>query len=96
MTTTKPFALDPIQQRMMGDLTDRHMNKAIECAEHIEEYVGYLLRDLRSGDTLSTYAPTILTDAQEIIRRLGILEGVKDSMAIVAARDESTPEGDPR
>lgn len=88
MTTTKPPALDPIQQRMMGNLTDRHMSKAIECAEHIEEYVQYLLRSLRQGDTLSTYAPTILSDAQEIIRRLGILEGVKDSMAIVAARDE--------
>jgi hypothetical protein len=79
--------VDDFSKRAIGNLNDRHREKAKAEAEQIREYAGYLLRDLEAGRVSSTYARSILDSAQAVVVRLAALEAVKETTGILAAED---------
>jgi hypothetical protein len=77
--------MDDFQARAIGNLKKRHEDKIRQNAEHIQEYIGYVLARLDSGNVTSVthHAVGIASDAQEIVIRLAALEAIAEATGIL-------------
>ena len=81
--------MDDWQASALGNLRKRHEDKVRQQAGRIQDYVGYLLALLDSGDMASCacYARDIASDAQEIVSRLAALEAIGETAGILEAKE---------
>lgn len=79
--------MDNFQARALGNLRRRHEDKIRQNAEHIQEYIGYVLTRLDAGNVTSVthHAVGIASDAQEIVTRLAALEAIAEAAGILEA-----------
>lgn len=82
--------MDDFQARALGNLRKRHEDKIRQNAEQIQEYIGYLLARLDSGNvtSVSHQARGIASDAQEIVSRLAALEAVTEAAGILESTED--------
>jgi hypothetical protein len=76
--------MDKFQQRAADSLRTRNEDAIRTAAERVKEYAGYVLRDLERGRT-SSYAGSLLADAQVIVTRSAALEALGEMGKILEA-----------
>jgi hypothetical protein len=83
---------DPFEQRMYRNQVKRNEDKVLALAEHIHEYAGYLVREVREGriSTSGQYANTISADVAELLRRVSVLDALKDFDGVFASEPANT------
>jgi hypothetical protein len=74
--------LDSGQQRAYENLNERHFKQAYQAAKDVREYIGYVLRDLDRGQ-IPAYTERVLSEAQELARRVLILREINEVTAIL-------------
>jgi hypothetical protein len=80
--------LDKFQARAIGNHQRRHEAKIRDAATRIQEYAGYVLRDLDRGKIIGHFADDILSDAQTLVVRLAMLEAMADVTGIIETEDD--------
>lgn len=76
---------DQWQKRAAENLRSRHVETARQAAKHIQEYAGYVLRDLAAG-RVPHYG--FVDDAVELSRRVEALNALRELTAIYETTDE--------
>lgn len=79
--------LDYGQQMAYENLHERHFKKAVEAANDIHKYIGYVLRDLEQGK-LSHHASRVLDVAGTLVERIVILEELQEVTKILKSASD--------
>lgn len=77
---------DAFTERALRSQVDRHVGYARAVAKHIQEYAGYVLRDLDAGRIPGYH---LVDDAVELEKRIAALDAIKDTTGIYDS--ETTP-----
>ena len=84
--------LDSGQQRAFENLNERHFKAAYGAAADVQEYIGYVLRDLEQGK-LSHYASRVADAAGALVERFAILAELREVAEILkSGAERSTPD----
>ena len=75
------------QQRAYENLHERHFKQAVQAANAVAEYIGYVLRDLERGQVPS-YTERVLSEATDLARRALILHELGEVTDILKAGPE--------
>lgn len=79
--------MDQFQERAIASHRSRHEETIRAAAARIQEYAGYILRDLDAGRTSGRYAGDIFMDAQALVTRFAMLEAMSDVTGIMATEE---------
>jgi len=81
---------EPYEQRAYQNMRQRRIDKIRQVAGRIEEYAGYILRDLEHGRPLQHYAGGLLDDAQDLVTAFAEIEAMHEVKEVFDAAKKAS------